>query len=890
MVTFLLTDVEGSTAHWERDPEAMRQALARHDLLFEAAVRQHRGVHIRPRGEGDSRFAVFAEAPDAVTAALTIQRTFTAEPWPTVQPLKIRVGLHTGEAELRDGDYYGLAVNRCARLRGIGHGGQVLLSEATARLVRDHLPGAASLLDRGQHRLRDLIQPEHVFELTAPELPRELPPLASLDTRRHNLPVQPASLLGREREVADVRAVLLRDDVRLVTLTGPGGTGKTRLSVQVAAELIDHFEDGVYFVALATIAEPALVPSTIAQALELRDTGGRPVAESLAVFLRDRHLLLVLDNFEQILAAGPAVAELLTAAPGLKVLVTSRAPLQIRGEHEYAVSPLAFPARGRPAPAPALAQYAAVALFVERAQAVRPELAVTDDNAPAVAEICARLDGLPLAIELAAARVRTLSPEAMLRRLERRLPLLTGGARDLPAHQQTLRDAIAWSYDLLSEAEQQLFRRLGVFAGGWTLEAAETVCDGGTSGEPRIASVKPEHSPLVPVDSILDRLDSLTAKNLVLQQQMADGEPRFSMLETIREYAVEQLEATGELELIRRRHASLFLAFAEEAEPHLHTARQTAWLRRLDPEHDNLRAALAWSRLGDDGEIGLRIAGALCWFWILHGRVGEGRSWLAELMSLPGGSRRAHARAALAASCLAILQADYAAVRSLGRRSAELYSELGDRSGVGVALTTVGIADLGEGDVVAARPILEEGVAACRESGNRWGLGLALSQLASVYRQGGDLPAALALREEAAAIARELGERWTLGMGLMGAATVVRAQGDRRRSAALFREALVVLRELENVWLTPRALDGLAGCASLEGDQQRAARLFGAAEALREASGTREMSLWRAAFDLDVADVRAALGDLAFAAAWAEGRAMGFEDAVAYALEEREPA
>src|SRR5215212_8579203 len=326
-VTFLLTDVEGSTALWEQAPEAMRTALARHDVLFEQAVRDHGGAHIRPRGEGDSRFAVFTSAPNAVAATLTIQRTFASEVWPTPRPVRVRIGLHTGEAQLRDGDYYGSAVNRCARLRAIGHGGQILLSEATTGLVRDDLPGGASLLELGEHRLKDLSRPEHVHQLVAPSLPAEFPALVSLDARPHNLPLQMTPLLGRDQEVQAVGSLLLRDDVRLVTLTGPPGTGKTRLSLQVAADVLDRFEDGAFFVELAPISDPSLVPSTIAQVLGLRDMGGRPVLENLKDNLRSRSTLLVLDNFEQILPAAPVVADLLASGTSLKVLVTSREPL-----------------------------------------------------------------------------------------------------------------------------------------------------------------------------------------------------------------------------------------------------------------------------------------------------------------------------------------------------------------------------------------------------------------------------------------------------------------------------------------------------------------------------------------------------------------------------------
>jgi predicted ATPase/class 3 adenylate cyclase len=883
-VTFLLTDVQRSTDLWERDPEAMRAALARHDALFEDAVLEGGGVPIRPRGEGDSRFAVFPSAPDAVGAALAIQRSFAAEPWPTPRPIKVRIGLHTGEAEHRHGDYYGTAVNRCARLRDIAHGGQVLMSEVTMLLARPGLPPEARLVDHGEHRLRDLTQSERVFQVTMPDLPADLSPPAALDARLHNLPIQPTALLGRAPEVAELRDLLLEGDARLVTLTGPGGTGKTRLSIQVAAELAERFEDGAFLVELGPIVDPALVPATIAQVLGVRDMGGRTMLDGLREHLRAKRLLLILDNFEQVLAAAPVVADLLAASPGLRVLATSREPLRVRGEREYAVTPLALPdVRQLPAPE-TLSQYAAIALFVERAAAIRADFAVTSENAPAVAEICSRLDGLPLAIELAAARVRLLTPQAIVGRLERRLPLLVGGPRDLPARQQTLRDAITWSYDLLNEAEQRLFRRLGGFAGGWTLEAVEGVGFRvfGDGGEPAVPpSLRTPHP--APVDV----LDSLTAKSLVVQHELPDGETRSTMLETIRELAVEKLEAADEIDAVRRQHAGFFLAFAEQAESHLRTARQTTWLRRLDREHDNLRAALAWSRTADDGATGLRIAAALCWFWAIRGHVGEGRDWLAELLDLPGGTDRDRARALLAASCLAILQADHAAVRALAQRAAQIFTRLGDRAGGGLALTCVGIASLGEGNPPAARQTLEQGVAACREAGDRWGLTLALSQLASVFRQAGDLTTALALREEAAAIARALGDRCTLGLALMGAATVVRGQGDRHRSAALYREALAVLRDLEDLWLTPRAIDGLAGCASLDADYARAARLFGAAAGLREAGGTREMSMWRVEFERDLADVHAALGEATFAALWADGRAMSRPDAVEYALEER---
>jgi predicted ATPase/class 3 adenylate cyclase len=499
-VTFLFTDIEGSTRLWEEQPEAMREALARHDALLRDAINAHGGVVFKTMG--DQFCAAFTTAPAALAAALAAQRDLSGEGAPLVGalpdtglmgalpgteghprgvPLRVRMALHTGAAEAREGDYLGPPLNRVARLLEAGHGGQVLLSQSTFDLARDHLPEGVSLRDLGEHRLRDLARPERIFQPVAPDLPADFPPLSTLDARPHNLPAQVTPLIGREKEVAAGQHVLRQEAVRLVTLTGAGGTGKTRLGLQVAAELLDQFSAGVFFVALAPISDPGLVASAIAQTLGVRELGGTPLLESLKAHLRDQQLLLLLDNFEHLLAAAPLVAELLAAAPRLKVLLTSRAVLHLRGEKEFPVPPLALPDPKHLPPVgadlvSALSQYAAVELFIQRALDVKPEFVVTNENAPAVAEICVRLDGLPLAIELAAARIKLFPPEALLARLGSRLTLLTGGARDLPARQRTLRDAIAWSYDLLGESEQRLFRRLAVFVGGCTPEAAEAVC------------------------------------------------------------------------------------------------------------------------------------------------------------------------------------------------------------------------------------------------------------------------------------------------------------------------------------------------------------------------------------------------------------------------------
>ena len=504
-VTFLFTDIEGSTTRWEHHPEAMRAALARHDALLRSVITSHGGFVFKT--VGDAVCAAFAVAADAVTAAVTAQRAVAAEEWGEVGPLRVRMALHTGAAQSRDQDYFGPPLNRVARLLSTGYGGQVLLSAATQELARDSLPEGESLLDLGEHALKDLLRPEHVYRLTGPDLLSDFPPLKSLSCHPHNLPMQPTPLIGREHEVASVCGLLRRPEVCLVTLSGPGGVGKTRLALQVAAELADQFADGVFLVPLAPVSDPERVVPAIIRTLSIREASDQPLFTLLQSALKDKHLLLLLDNFEQVTTAAVQVAELLAACPTLKVLVTSRVVLHVRAEHEFAVPPLTLPNLECLPDLVALSQYEAVALFIERAQATKPDFQVTNANAPAVAAICADLDGLPLAIELAAARVKYFPPQTLLTRLEQGLSLLSGGARELPARQQTLRGAIAWSYDLLSPEEQQLFRRLSVFVNGCTLEAAEQVC---TAAGPLAGD-------------LLEGLMSLVDKSLLRQAEETEG-------------------------------------------------------------------------------------------------------------------------------------------------------------------------------------------------------------------------------------------------------------------------------------------------------------------------------------------------------------------------------
>jgi predicted ATPase/DNA-binding SARP family transcriptional activator len=794
-VTFLFTDVEGSTRHWEEHPEAMGEALARHDTLLRQAIESEGGVVFKTFG--DQFCAAFASAPEALGAALAAQRRLGTQAWGEVGDLRVRMALHTGVADEREGDFYGPTLNRLARLLAAGHGGQILLSGAVQELVREHLPEGTSLQDLGEHRLPDLVRSEQIYQCHSPDLPADVPPLETLERRRNNLPAQLTPLLGREREVAGVRELLQGSSragadetppreragalVRLVTLTGPGGVGKTRLALQVAAELLEAFADGVFFVSLAPIRDPNLVISSVAQTLAVKETGGRPLLESLKESLREKELLLLLDNFEQILDAAPLVAELLAASPRLKVLVTSRAALRLRGEHEFPVPPLAVPDPRHLPPLEGLSQYAAVELFIQRAANVKPDFAVTDETAPAMAEICYRLDGLPLALELAAARVRLFSPRALLSRLESRLKLLVGGARDLPTRQQTLRNTIGWSFDLLDETEKTLFRRLSVFVGGFTLEAVEAVCNAEGDWD---------------VD-VVDGVASLVDKNLLRQGEGTDGEPRFTMLETIREYARDCLAQSGEAEAIWQHHARFFLSLAEQAEPQLHGRDQVAWVERLETEHDNLRTAVEWALAREEASVGLRLAASLGFFWAMRGYITEGRARLVGLLALAGeGGTAARARALIGAGRLATIQSDLGAARSLLAESLALGQVLGDKWIIAVSLLDLGNVDSQQGDYTAARSRWEGGLALGRELDDRWLIAVSLYGLGRVLSNQGDYGTTRSLCEESLTLGRELGDRMIIGWSLFSLAAIAIQQNDPDAGRSLAAEGLALAREL----------------------------------------------------------------------------------------------
>ena len=805
-ITFLCTDIEGSTQLWERHPEAMRIALARHDALLRQTIAAHDGVVFKSGGDGV--YAAFTRAPDALTAAVAAQQALIAEPWGTT-PLPVRMVLHTGVAEERDGDYFGPPLNRAARLLAVGHGGQILLSRATQELVCDTLPPDVTLRDLGTHRLKDLVRREHIFQVIVPDLLADFPPLRTLGARSHNLPAQLTPLIGRTTEVAAVCDRLRRDDMRLLTLTGSGGMGKTRLALQAAAELLDDFADGVYFVELATISDASLVAPTIAKTLGMKETSDQTLVEGLKAYLRLKHMLLVLDNFEQILEAAPLVMELLVAAPKLKVLVTSRMLLRLYGEHEFVVPPFAVP---DPAHLPALErmiEYDAIRLFIERAQAVKADFTITKTNAPAIAEICARLDGLPLAIELAAARSKLMAPDALLARLSNRLQVLTGGARTQPARQQTLRNTIDWSYQMLDAPGQLLFARLEVFVGGCTLEAAEAVCV--VDGDQQ--------------QNVLDGLAALLDHNLLRRTETASGETRFVMQETIREYARDRLVACAEATIIRQQHAHFFLNWAERAALEAQGAHQTVWLDRLEQEHDNLRAALAWFDAQEAAQTGLWLVGTLLEFWSVRGYFGEGRVWLERFLAQAPEPTMAQAKALHGAGVLAYRQGDYPAAQAHYEQSLGLYRELGDTQGVAVVLNSLGELARIQSDYSLATACYEESLLRYRELGDKKGVATLLNSLGAVRRDHGDFAAANTLLEESLALYRELGDRAGAAGSLFRLATVARLQRNYTLERGYLEESLAIRRALGDKWGMAYALNNLGLLAgSLRNFEQAAAR------------------------------------------------------------------
>jgi predicted ATPase/class 3 adenylate cyclase len=860
-VTFLFTDIEGSTRLVQELGSDYAQLLAEHCEIMREAIGASGGTEVGT--EGDSFFAVFPSPSGGVAAAARAQQALAARAWPGGHEVRVRMGLHTGDGTLGGDDYIGLDVHRAARIAAAGHGGQVLLSGTTRALVEKALPVGATLRDLGAHRLKDLANPERLFQLELPGLPADFPALRSLDVRANNLPVQLTSFIGRASEVAAVGELL--DRSRLVTLTGPGGTGKTRLALQVAAERLTRYPDGAFFVELAPIIDPALVPSAVAAALSLRPQADEPPEAAVTTHLRDLELLLVLDNFEQVTHAAPFVSDLLRAAADLRVLVTSRAVLHVHGEQEYSVPPMQVPPAGDTRSPADVAASEAVQLFAERAMAVRPGFTLTDDVAPTVVEIVERLDGLPLAIELAAAKVRLLEPAEIRDHLGNRLGFLAGGPRDLPARQQTLRQAIDWSHDLLTAGEQAFLRRLAVFSGGWSPASAEAVA-------------------LAP-DAGVDALEGLAAllDQSFIRRGEALQEARFEMLETIREYAREQLTTAGEAAVIRRRHAEHFAAIAHEAEPQLTASAEV--IERISLEHDNFRAALAWAIEADVAGIGLPLAHDLWRFWQQRGYFREGRAWFDRLLALPSAADPSAARAKglTGAAGIAYWQNDYSAATAWYAEAEQIIRGLGDRAWLADAVYNSGTTAALVGDMETVTRKLEEGAAIGRELGDDRLVGRFVEYEGYMAFMGDDLDRARGLLEDSLALAERHNDRMWIATAHHTVAQVARLQGRLGDARDHYRAALEFGHELGDAAALTEPLQGLAAVAIKEGHAALGARLLGANAAIRERLGGGPPPEWLRLGD-PLAEARDMLPPDEYERAWQEGRALSVDEAVQQAL------
>ena len=912
-VTFLFTDIVGSTRLWELHPEPMKAALARHDAILSQAIATNHGRLIKTTGDGC--LAAFETAAGAIAAALVAQQALLAEPWSEIQPqtLMARMGVHTGEAEARAGDYFGPALNRTARLMSVGHGGQVLVSAVTAELTRDQLPPGVSLRDLGEHRLKDLQRPEHIFQLAHPALPDSFPPLNSPDAYPNNLPIQVTSFIGREREIGEVRQLLAA--AHIVTLTCSGGTGKTRLSLQVAAEVLPQFPGGVWLVELAPLTDPAQVLAAAAAALELHSMPGMPLQQLVTDYLRGKRLLLILDNCEHLIGACAELADqLLRACPGLKILASSREGLGIGGEVSYRVPSLSLPDQEHTT-VDRLSACESAQLFVERAITVNPHFALTAANAPAVGQICRRLDGIPLALELAAARIKLFPAEQIAARLSDLFRLLTGGSRTALPRQQTLRAMIDWSYDLLSEPERALLRRLAVFVGGWSFEAADAVC---------------------PDLDVLNLLEQLVNKSLVVMED-CEGLARYHMLETIRQYAREKLIAAGEGRVSHDRHLDYFLQLSEQAEPGLRGSEAFAWFERLAPEGENLDAAIEWGSEDRLEDVLILSGNLLFYFGFLyddHPRLLRRTQALLARLDEPlqsgvlNGSMtrrrlRARSRALAITGLVHMTLGDGAAAVAAFTKAEALERELGDRFWLGLSLGFKSTFALGWGIDANVYAAAEESLTLLRELGERRWLMLVTIPLTIIETRRGNRERAQQLQEEMRqnlhradhplfmpafmglglnarfegrlAEARDyfqralsIGQRFktrTFEAALQSElAHVARQEGDLQRAKTEYRRLILTWKDLGQLSAVANMLECFAFIARLQGEPERAARLLGAADALRETIHVPMTDQEHVEYDATVAALRSELAGDAFAHAWAQGRAMDMEQAISYAV------
>jgi predicted ATPase/class 3 adenylate cyclase len=910
-LTFLFTDIESSTKLWEQFPKAMKSTLARHDDILRQAVESNHGRIIKTTGDGIH--AVFDTTIDGIAASIAAQKVLSGETWDQIKPqsVRVRMGVHTGEVEQRAGDYYGTVLNRAARLMSTGHGGQILMTNTTADLVRDHLSEGVTLRDLGEHRLKDLVRPERVFQLSVPGLPGDFPPLNSLDAYPNNLPVQLTSFVGREHEMDEARRRL--ESARLLTLIGPGGTGKTRLALQLAADLLPTFGDGVWLVELAPLADPSLILQTIASVFSLREQLGMSLIDLVLNYLRAKNLLLILDNCEHLIDACASFADqLLHASPGLKILASSREALGITGESVYRVPSLSLPKQDQ-VTRESLTQSESVQLFLVRATAANPKFNLNDRNMTSIAQICRRLDGIPLALELAAARVTVFSPEQIASKLDDRFRLLTGGSRTALPRQQTLRALIDWSYDMLPEPERALIRRLSVFAGGWSFEAAESI---GLNLD------------------VLTSLTQLVNKSLVTAEDEG-GETRYRLLETVRQYARDKLLEAGESEQARNSHFEFFLKLIKTAEPKLQGSEALDWIAKLDLEYDNIRAAMEWG-LEENVEFALRMACALLYYWNRRGHDEEGRRWILEALEkskrLPKhkGEEDQPTKKILAEAwhTLGILGyglGDNGQAIVASREAETLARELGDNRLLAVSLAFDVSGSLFLGETTDLDPILEECLTAARASGDQYSLGLSLSMAGQVIlMKKGNADLAHDYFEEGAFLMKASGNAWgftmaILGIGMMekylgdfgearsrflSCEPIFRELGDKHRmnmikselahieryeghydqARSMYRETILEWERIGHRAAIAHQLECFACIAIVHEEDQRAGVLFGAAEALREKINIPMTSFERVDYEGKIAELRARMDDQAFTSAWMNGRATTMEQAIRYAL------
>ncbi len=909
-VTFLFTDIEGSTRLLGHLGDARGSAIAvQHRQLLRARIAAGQGLEYQ--NQGDGFLIVFESARAALLTAIDIQRAIAAHPWPPDVQLRVRMGLHTAEVVVAGNEYYGLGIHKAARICAAGWGEQILVSETAVSVLENNLPDGVTLRDLGAYQLKDLERPERLFQVLHADLREHFPRPRTLDSLPNNLPRQLTSFIGREREMAEVKRLLLSSDRRLLTLIGSGGCGKTRLATQVAAEVADAFEDGAWLVELAPLSEPSLIAEAVADALNVHEQYGRPIRATLLAELQSRELLLVMDNCEHLVAdCARLVEDLLRHCARLKIIATSREPLGIGGEQLWRVPSLSLPEVDH-APLETVRATEAAHLFVDRALAANPTFHLTEWNAPTVARICRRLDGIPLAIELAAARVKALSAEQIAARLDNRFRLLTGGGRTALARQQTLQALMDWSYDLLEPPERTLLGRLSVFAGGLTLEAVEAVCAGeGVDGT-----------------DLLDLVTSLVNKSLVMAaiNEGATAEARYWLLETVRQYGADKLRGQGSEVIWHDRHRDHFLALAERAEPELHGPDQAAWLARLETELDNLRAAMEWCKRSAHTQGWLRFAGALWWFWDMRGSLHEGREWLEGALAADDSGTPARAKALYGAAALAWHQGNLERAVVLANEAVALCRALGDQHGIAYALGILGLVPLLQGEYERAAQIFEESLTIWRDKGQPWEQAAVLTLLGQTAYSQADFRRAVALCEEALTLARRAGDRWGIawalthlanavtGLGQEGRAAelieesielsramknrpllawslhtlsrIVMKQADLERAKTLLRESLTLRWEQGETWGIAECLEGFAYLAVAEHDHRRGVCLFGTAAGLRQAIGFPLAIADRRMWEGTLIACRQAIGDDAHAAAWADGQRMTLNEVVSVALE-----